>query len=890
MSHHKRRVYPSQQFIVSNGNPSYEDDQSNLPFMPIPTSPRLSTDPGGLYSPVTLHTPKPMIPMTVNQQLDYMTSDLRNLQIRQDGASQSNVYGSPRNYSYSLDYGTVPKGKPMNHLYPIDLMAELPPPIHDLTLPPPPLLIPQQLSLVPSEYSNSSPDYIRCTLNAVPKNHTLLKKSKLPFALVVRPYQNLNDDEDSVPLSDDGLVLRCRRCRAYINPYVTFIDQSRRWKCNFCRLANDCPYQIDRGLNNSISSRYERPELSNAIIDYLAPKEYSLRQPPPSVYLFILDVSSKAMKNGFLVTVVATIIESLDSIPNRDHRTQVGVLCVDKQIHYFSVPLDIDSDKISMMDIGDLDEPFIPQASKIVVHLASCINNLKNVLKTIPDLFMHNNSTYFALGPALRSASKLIEHIGGKIILFSSTLPNIGIGRLRNRLDGNVTKDVTELLSCQDSFYKSFTVDCSKFQITIDSFIASNHYMDIASISNLARYTGGQTHFYPGFSASKLADVSKVTKEISKHLSMDLNLETVVRVRSSVGIISNTFYGHFFNRSSDLCAFSTMPRDQSYLFELSLEETLVTEYCYFQVAILFSENTGERKIRVMTLALPTTDALEDLYASADQLSMVTYFTQKCVEKALTKSLDDSREFAVRSLQEMLLVYKRDIAKNNNITTNSLKFCANLRMFPLLINSLLKHIAFRSGIVPIDHRAIALNQLESAPIPHLIKLLYPTIYSLHDIPDGVGYPNDEGYVVLPSILNASTTLIERYGLYLIDNDNELFLWIGGDAVVELIQDLFGISDIYSIPLGKQELPILENSDFNVRIRNIIEKLRECNDMITYKSLYIVRGPSLNEPVTSTTSREIATLRLWASSALVEDRILNNEGYREFLQNLRIRISR
>lgn len=34
-------------------------------------------------------------------------------------------------------------------------------------------------------------------------------------------------------------IIRCRRCRTYVNPYVTFTDAGRKWRCNICVLLND---------------------------------------------------------------------------------------------------------------------------------------------------------------------------------------------------------------------------------------------------------------------------------------------------------------------------------------------------------------------------------------------------------------------------------------------------------------------------------------------------------------------------------------------------------------------------------------------------------------------------------------------------------------------------
>lgn len=34
-------------------------------------------------------------------------------------------------------------------------------------------------------------------------------------------------------------IVRCKRCRTYINPYVTFTDGGRKWQCNICTLLNE---------------------------------------------------------------------------------------------------------------------------------------------------------------------------------------------------------------------------------------------------------------------------------------------------------------------------------------------------------------------------------------------------------------------------------------------------------------------------------------------------------------------------------------------------------------------------------------------------------------------------------------------------------------------------
>lgn len=876
MSHHKKRVYPQQAFPQQQPQPLFQG-QGSLNDGPVsnPNSAPGSTNPGN----VRVFTP-------AEQQI---TQTFSNMNISSPTISQRPVVTTPQNTGFQH----------ANQLYPVDLLAELPPPINDLELPPPPILIRPEQMIVPSEQANASPDYIRSTFNCIPYSSSVLKKSRLPLALVIRPYQHLNDNIDPPPLTKDHLIVRCRRCRVYLNPFVKFVDNGRRWRCNFCRLTNDLPAAIDQNLlNDTPTNRYERNELRFSTMEYLAPKEYSVRKPPPSVYCFLLDVSQNAIKNGLLNNSVRVLLEKLNDIPNHDNDTHISILCVDSAIHYISIPEDSqENNQVQLLDIFDLDEPFSPLPNNLLVSLTNCKKNIENILLKIPEIFNSTVVNKFALGSGLRAAAHLIRSIGGKIIVISATLPNEGIGKLTRRSEKNVSntsKETSQLLTTQDPFYKSFTIECSKSQITVDSFLASNDYIDVASITNLSRFTGGQTHFYPGFSSDSISDITKFSNEFGRHITMDLSMETVMRCRGSLGLRSNGFYGHFFNRSSDLCAFSTMPRDQDYIFEINIDDHVIERTAFFQVAVLLSLNTGERRIRVITLALPTSESLIEVFASVDQKALFAYYARKAAVKALNTSMDDARDVLRNAVQDVLSVYKRDMVVSNTAGGLPLRLCANMRMFPLLIHSLLKHIAFRAAIVPSDHRSAALNYIESIPLPYLIKYVYPDVYSLHDMEEEIGLPNGEeqenGSILLPQRMNASATLMEKYGLYLIDNGQELFLWIGGDAVPELIQDVFGMNDIFQLPIGKHELPILENSIFNTRIRNIITALRSRDDTIKYQTLYIVRGQSISEPVNIPNARELASFRMWVASELVEDKLATIESYREFLQNMKSKISK
>ena len=68
--------------------------------------------------------------------------------------------------------------------------------------------------------------------------------------------------------------------------------------------------------------------------------------------------------------------------------------------------------------------------------------------------------------------------------MLSASLPNIGAGALKNREDPKIlgTSKESSLLQAASPFYKTFAIDCSRAQITVDMFLFSASYQDVASL------------------------------------------------------------------------------------------------------------------------------------------------------------------------------------------------------------------------------------------------------------------------------------------------------------------------------------------------------------------------------------------------------------------------
>jgi len=295
-------------------------------------------------------------------------------------------------------------------LHTVNLLAQPPNPA-ELHAPPPEIRMPPGACLTQDPKAQSDPSYMRSTVHAVPTTSALLAKTKLPLALVLTPHRSLEPGEPPVPLVTDTVIARCRRCRTYINPYVTFIDGGNRWKCCMCAMSNEVPQMFDwnQALNQP-GDRWARPELNCGVVEFVAPQEYMVRPPQPLVYVFLIDVSHAAVQSGMLAVATRTILECLDRIPNGDNRTKIAFIGFDVALHFFSITPT--STEPNMLVVSDVDDVFLPKPSDLLVNLTEARAGIEVLMDKMQTLFAESQTIGSALGPALQAGFKLIvRHI-----------------------------------------------------------------------------------------------------------------------------------------------------------------------------------------------------------------------------------------------------------------------------------------------------------------------------------------------------------------------------------------------------------------------------------------------------------------------------------------------
>ncbi|XP_045655133.1 protein transport protein Sec24B isoform X5 [Ursus americanus] len=666
---------------------------------------------------------------------------------------------------------------------------------------------------------NCSPDSFRCTLTNIPQTQALLNKAKLPLGLLLHPFRDLTQ----LPVITSNTIVRCRSCRTYINPFVSFIDQ-RRWKCNLCYRVNDVPEEfMYNPLTRSYGEPHKRPEVQNSTVEFIASSDYMLRPPQPAVYLFVLDVSHNAVEAGYLTILCQSLLENLDKLPG-DSRTRIGFMTFDSTIHFYNLQEGLSQPQ--MLIVSDIDDVFLPTPDSLLVNLYESKELIKDLLNALPSMFTNTRETHSALGPALQAAFKLMSPTGGRVSVFQTQLPSLGAGLLQSREDPNQrssTKVVQHLGPATD-FYKKLALDCSGQQTAVDLFLLSSQYSDLASLACVSKYSAGCIYYYPSFHYThNPSQAEKLQKDLKRYLTRKIGFEAVMRIRCTKGLSMHTFHGNFFVRSTDLLSLANINPDAGFAVQLSIEENLTdTSLVCFQTALLYTSSKGERRIRVHTLCLPVVSSLADVYAGVDVQAAICLLANMAVDRSISSSLSDARDALVNAVVDSLSAYGSTVS---NLQHSALVAPSSLKLFPLYVLALLKQKAFRTGTsTRLDDRVYAMCQIKCQPLVHLMKMIHPNLYRIDRLTDeGAIHVNDR-VVPQPPLQKLSAEKLTREGAFLMDCGSVFYIWIGKSCDNNFIEDVLGYPNFASIPQKMTYLPELDTLS-SERARSFITWLRD-----------------------------------------------------------------
>ncbi|XP_072899228.1 protein transport protein Sec24B-like isoform X2 [Hemitrygon akajei] len=715
---------------------------------------------------------------------------------------------------------------------------------------------------------NCSPDLFRCTLMNVPQTQTLLNKAKLPLGLLLHPFRDLTH----LPVITSSTIVRCRTCRTYINPFVSFLDQ-RRWKCNLCYRVNDVPEEfMYNPLTHSYGEPHKRPEVQTATVEFIASSDYMLRPPQPAVYLFVFDVSHNAVESGYLNICCQSLLENFDKLPG-DSRTRIGFITFDSTVHFFNLQEGLAQPQ--MLIVSEIEDIFIPTPDSLLVNLHENGALVKDLLKVLPTIFTSTRETHSALGPALQAAFKLMSPTGGRISVFQTQLPSIGVGRLFSREDPNQRSTIKGMqhLGPATDFYKKFALDCSSQQVAVDLFLLSGQYSDLASLACMSKYSAGSVFYYPSFHhIHNPAQAEKFQKDLKRYLVRKIGFEAVMRIRCTKGLSIHTFHGNFFVRSTDLLSLANINPDSGFAVQMSIDESLAdSSVVCFQAALLYTSSKGERRIRVHTLCLPVVSSVAEVYSGADVQAITCLLATMAVDRSVSSSLSDARDALINAVVDSLSAYRSTVS---NLQQSVLVAPNSLRLFALYILALLKQQAFKTdSSIRLDERVFAMCDIKTQPLVHLMLMIHPHLYRIDNLSDEGSITVGDKPIPQPPIMQLSAERLIKEGAFLMDCCSVMYLWIGKNCNSSFINEVLGFSNYVSVPQTMFELPELDTA-LSQRVRSFVSWLRDSRPFLSI--IYIVKDD--------------APFKTSFFHKLVEDRTESALSYYEFLLHIQQQISK
>lgn len=779
------------------------------------------------------------------------------------------------------------------------------------------------------DQGNCSPKFMRLTTYCLPSTEEVAEMSKLPVALTVQPFAQLRLDEAPVPLSEPGESgpPRCKRCRAYINPWCLFVEGGMKWICALCGTATEvaADYFCNLDINGRRADVEQRPELTHGSVDFAVPTEYwavqaptdvskmlplatkqpgaeataklttkttlqqnvdrlgrvgaesdpakaavnaahtagqsaldmlqlgegqtTVRAPRPLTYLFVLDVSFSAVRCGALQVATKAIRQTLygasGQAPSDDASpgfgvppgSRVGIITFDQALHFYN--LDAQLEQAQMMVMADTEDPFVPISEGLLVDPWASKKVIETLLRELPSHFAESTVAEAAVGTAVQVSQAVLNHRGGQLNLFLSTIPTVGPGKLKHREDTKLygTDKEVQLFVAQDSFYQKMGEELALAGVGVNTFFFPSQYIDVASIGHMSAETGGELFFHPRF--DPVRDGPRVVAEVLRVVLRETAFNVTMRVRCSSGLRVVQHLGHFHRHGLTDLEVGTWDADKAFSALVKHDQRLEeSREAYFQCAVLYTTATGERRVRVHTLAVPVTSTLGNVFRYADMDSAVAYYAKEAATLARTKPLKEVRNYLTSKCVAILLAYRKNCASTTN--AGQLILPESFKLFPLYVLALLKNKAVKGGNVTSDVRVYFCRLLLTQGVGAIMTLLYPRMIALHTLKPGDGEPiphltglSPEKQIVedallkvtsVPRAMRPSFLRMEPNGAYLLDNGEWCLLWLGAEVAPQFLEGLYGVTSLDELDPRMTTLPALPTA-LSKHVRALVQSFAQ-----------------------------------------------------------------
>jgi len=258
--------------------------------------------------------------------------------------------------------------------------------------------------------------------------------------------------------------------------------------------------------------------------------------------------------------------------------------------------------------------------------------------------------------------------------------------------------------------------------------------------------------------------------------------------------------------------------DKSFAVEIAHEENEISaSTACLQAALLYTTTSGERRIRVLTLELPVTSALNSIFDSADVDACVSLTARIAAEATLSASPLTGAEKLQNACLEALRAY-RSLCPPHAKTTAALLLPENLRLLPLYTLAAMKAALYASPAeARADERAALIATIANASATEATVLAHPRLFQAYP-------PLEKGPNGLPAPLPLSAQSVQTNAAYLLDDGQQLSLWFGRDVPSEMLQAAFGWPSLQGVDLATLRLLPPNTSPVAAEIHALVDAAR------------------------------------------------------------------
>jgi protein transport protein SEC24 len=297
-----------------------------------------------------------------------------------------------------------------------------------------------------------------------------------------------------------------------------------------------------------------------------------------------------------------------------------------------------------------------------------------------------------------------------------------------------------------------------------------------------------------------------------------------MKVRCSNGLQVSAYHGNFTHHTfgADL-EFGVIDADKAISVMFSYDGKLDPKLdAHFQSALLYTSTNGQRRVRCHNLVASVAAGGDQALQFVDQDAVVSVMAKEAASRIPERSAKDIRNMLTEKTVDILAAYRKNFS--GHYPAGQLVIPEHLKGFSMAMLGLMKSRAFKAGREPSDRRVHDLRLVRSMGPLELSLYLYPRIYSIHNLDDKDGFPNEKGHLRMPRSLRASFSKVEEGGAYMVDTGQICLLWIHSRVSPHLLEDLFGpeCTSLQTLDPFMSQLPVLD-THLNAQVRNILQYL-------------------------------------------------------------------